>query len=135
MDVHIRNVRFMKPFYVYLLRCADGSYYCGHTDNLDMRMQQHEAGNVGYTSTRKPVVLVWQSEFERREEAIASEQQIKGWSRAKKEALIAGDWDRISELAKSQGDAENDLARDRLALRQAQGERLVAGAEAQGGQR
>ncbi len=95
----------MKPFWVYLLRCADGSYYCGHTDNLDARLQQHEAGNVGYTATRKPVHLVWQDEFEKREEAIAFEQKIKGWTRAKKEALIAGDWNRISELAKSKVDA------------------------------
>jgi acetate kinase len=91
----------MKPFHVYLLRCADSSYYCGHTDNLDMRMQQHHSGDVGYTSTRKPVELVWQGEFETREGALAFEQQIKGWSRAKKEALMAGDWARIQTLAKS----------------------------------
>ena len=91
----------MKPFHVYLLRCADSSYYCGHTDNLDMRMQQHHSGDVGYTSTRKPVELVWQGEFETREGALAFEQQIKGWSRAKKEALIAGDWARIQTLAQS----------------------------------
>ncbi|MBP9714245.1 MAG: GIY-YIG nuclease family protein [Sterolibacterium sp.] len=97
----------MRPFYVYLLRCSDNSYYCGHTDNLDMRMQQHELGNTGYTSTRKPVTLVWHGEFERRETAIGFEQQIKGWSRAKKEALIAGDWARISELAKSKDGDEN----------------------------
>lgn len=91
----------MKPFFVYLLRCSDGSYYCGQTDDLDARMPQHHAGEIGYTSTRKPVELVWQGEFETREGAIAFEQQIKGWSRAKKEALIAGDWDKIQELAKS----------------------------------
>ena len=91
----------MKPFFVYLLRCSDGSYYCGHTDNIETRMQQHDAASTGYTSTRKPVELVWQGEFETREGAIAFEQQIKGWSRAKKEALIAGDWAQIQELAKS----------------------------------
>lgn len=88
-------------FYVYLLRCADASYYCGQTDNIEVRMYQHEVGKVGYTSTRKPVELVWQGEFEKRDEAIAFERQIKGWSRAKKEALIAGDWQKVSELAKS----------------------------------
>ena len=91
----------MKPFFVYLLRCADGSYYGGQTDDLDARMQQHYAGDIGYTSTRKPVELVWQGEFETREGAIAFEQQIKGWSRAKKEALIRGDWDEIKVLARS----------------------------------
>ena len=91
----------MKPFFVYLLRCFDGSYYCGQSDSIEARMQQHYAGEIGYTSTRKPVELVWQGEFETREGAIAFERQIKGWSRAKKEALIAGDWNRIQGLAKS----------------------------------
>ena len=90
----------MLPFYVYLLRCADASYYCGQTDNIDACMQQHEAGEIGYTSTRKPIQLVWQGEFESREGAIAFEQQIKGWSRAKKEALIRGDWDEMKNLAR-----------------------------------
>ena len=89
----------MKPFYVYLLQCADGSYYTGQTDNLEARLQQHEAGQIGYTATRKPVALMWQGEFETREGAIAFEQRIKGWSRAKKEALMAGDWSAIQKLA------------------------------------
>ena len=91
----------MKPFFVYLLRCADASYYCGHTDHLELRLQQHMTATTGYTATRKPLTLVWQGEFEKREEALAFECQIKGWSRAKKEALIAGDWERIKILAKS----------------------------------
>ncbi len=91
----------MKPFYVYMLRCADGSYYTGQTDDLSARLLQHEGGHIGYTSTRKPVELVWQGEFETREGAIAFEQQIKGWSRAKKEALMAGDWERVQALARS----------------------------------
>jgi LAO/AO transport system kinase len=91
----------VKPFYVYMLRCSDGTYYAGQTDDVETRMQQHFAGEIGYTSTRKPVELVWQGEFETREGAIAFEQQIQGWSRAKKEALMAGDWERIKELAKS----------------------------------
>ncbi|PKO61335.1 MAG: rRNA methyltransferase, partial [Betaproteobacteria bacterium HGW-Betaproteobacteria-18] len=99
----------MKPFYVYLLRCADDSYYCGQTDSMDSRLQQHQEGQIGYTSTRKPVELVWQGEFEAREGAIAFEQQIKGWSRAKKEALIAGDWDRIKMLAKSSRSVRAEL--------------------------
>lgn len=106
----------MKPFYVYILQCADQSYYCGHTDDLDARMQQHSFGEDSYTATRKPVKLIWQCEFETREAAIAFEQKIKGWSRAKKEALMAGDWAKIQELAKS---------RSPTRLRQAQPERGV----------
>lgn len=64
-------------------------------------MPQHYAGEIGYTSTRKPVELVWQGEFETREGALAFERQVKGWSRAKKEALILGDWDEIKQLARS----------------------------------
>ena len=92
----------MRPFFVYLLRCADGSYYAGHTDDLEHRVAQHGAGEIeGYTSRRRPVELVWSAETSSREEALASELRIKGWSRAKKEALIAGDWARVSELARS----------------------------------
>lgn len=128
----LRN--YVKPFFVYLLRCADGSYYGGQTDDLDARMQQHYAGEIGYTSTRKPVEPVWQGEFETREGAIAFEQQIKGWSRAKKEALIAGDWNRIQELAKSKVKpvrpelVEGSQSEERL--RQAQPERVGTTADA-----
>ena len=106
----------MKPFYVYLLRCADGSYYAGHTDSIELRMTQHHDGQIGYTATRKPVELVWQGEFETREGALAFEQQIKGWSRAKKDALVVSDWERIRELAKSRPVGTG--------LRQAQPERV-----------
>lgn len=99
----------MRPFFVYLLRCSDSSYYCGHTDNLELRMQQHQAADTGYTATRKPVELMWQGEFETREGAIAFEQQVKGWSRAKKEALIAGNWDKIQALAKSKKAIRREL--------------------------
>ncbi len=118
----------MKPFFVYLLRCADGSFYAGQTDDLDARMHQHAVGLVGYTATRKPVELVWRGEFESREAALAFEQQIKGWSRVKKEALIAGDWDRIKQLAKStptslKADASTSSVFEDQGLRQAQPER------------
>lgn len=121
----------MHPFFVYLLRCSDSSYYCGQTDDIASRLQQHVAGEIGYTSTRKPVELVWQGEFEAREGAIAFEQQIKGWSRAKKEALMAGDWPRIQQLAKSKNTARPEpfdglrtgLVEGLPGLRQAQPER------------
>ena len=93
----------MPPeFWVYLLRCADGSYYAGHTDNLDQRIGEHTSGVCGgYTSTRLPVELVFSQSGPTRIEALSFERQIKGWSRAKKEALIRGDWAEISRLARS----------------------------------
>ena len=111
----------MKPFHVYLLLCRDGTYYAGHTDELDARLLQHQTSDTGYTATRKPVQLVWQGEFESREGALAFEQQIKGWSRAKMEALIAGDWERVQTLARSKQGLDG--------LRQAQPERGIAQAE------
>lgn len=89
-------------FYAYLLRCNDGSYYAGHTDNLDARLAQHQLGLVeNYTASRLPVELVWTEMFATRDEAFAAERRIKGWSRAKKEALISGDWDRLRTLARN----------------------------------
>jgi tRNA/rRNA methyltransferase len=88
-------------FYAYLLRCADGHYYAGHTDDLDTRIAHHQAGAIpGYTQKRRPVTLVWSDRFPERDQAFAAERQIKGWSRAKKEALIRGDWEAISALSR-----------------------------------
>jgi len=88
-------------FWIYLLRCADGSYYTGHTEDLDKRIGEHVAGVCGgYTATRLPVELVWSQECSTRVEALSFERQIKGWGRAKKEALIRGDWNEVSRLAK-----------------------------------
>lgn len=78
--------------FVYMLRCADGSYYVGLTRaGLDKRIGEHAFGRYRncYTFQRRPVVLVWSQEFQRLVDAIACERQIKGWRRAKKEALIA----------------------------------------------
>lgn len=88
-------------FYAYLLRCNDGSYYAGHTDDIDYRLAQHQQGTLGgYTARRRPVVLVWTDTFATRDDAFAAERRIKGWSRAKKEALIVGNWPLISQLAR-----------------------------------
>jgi putative endonuclease len=88
-------------FWVYLLRCADGSYYAGHTDNLEGRLWQHDQGICcEWTRRRRPVEPVWCEAVPTRDEAIAFERRIKGWTRAKKEALIAGDWNRIGWLAR-----------------------------------
>lgn len=88
-------------FWVYLLRCADESYYAGHTDNLEQRVAQHQDGSFeGYTHQRRPVRLVYSQELPSREEALAAEMQIKRWSRQKKESLIQGDWDGLRQAAK-----------------------------------
>ena len=88
-------------FYAYLLRCTDGSYYAGHTEDIDYRLAQHQQGTLGgYTAKRRSVELVWTDMFPSRDDAFAAERRIKGWSRAKKEALIAGDWALISQLAR-----------------------------------
>lgn len=86
---------------MYILRCTDGSYYIGHTDDLDTRVAQHESGFVSsYTRVRRPIKLMFSEEFPTRDEAKERERQLKGWSRAKKEALIAGNWDRLRALAR-----------------------------------
>ena len=87
-------------FWVYMLRCADRSYYTGHTDNLEVRIAKHQLGEVpGYTQTRRPIELVFAEEFSSRTDAFFREQQTKGWSRKKKEALIRGDWAELVRLA------------------------------------
>ena len=89
--------------FVYMLRCNDGSYYVGSAtgDDLTTRIAQHQAGTFGgYTMLRRPVELVWSEHFERITDAIAAERQIKGWGRAKKEALIRQDWASLRRLAK-----------------------------------
>jgi putative endonuclease len=89
--------------YIYMLRCADGSYYIGSAtgQDLSLRVEQHNAGSYqGYTFSRRPVVLVWSEYFDRITDGIAVERQIKGWSCAKKEALIRTDWTTVSELSR-----------------------------------
>ena len=93
-------------FYAYLLRCNDGSYYAGHTDDLDLRIAQHQSGAFGgYTAKRLPVTLVWSEWFQTRDDAFRVERKLKGWSRAKKEAMIARDWALVSQLARGRGRA------------------------------
>ena len=88
-------------FHTYMLRCSDGSYYVGHTDDLEARFGAHQSGLLpGYTQKRRPVTLVWSQDFPERDQAFAAERQIKGWSRAKKEALIRGDWDALQLLSR-----------------------------------
>jgi putative endonuclease len=88
--------------YLYILRCADHSYYVGTTrDELEKRMAEHQAGHFGgYTAKRRPVELVYHQRFDLVTDAIAAERQVKGWRREKKEALIRGDFDALPALAK-----------------------------------
>ena len=86
-----------------MLRCADDSYYVGtsRADDLDTRISQHNQGTFpGYTARRRPVTLIYSAHFDTITDAIASERQVKGWSRAKKEALVRGDSDILPELAR-----------------------------------
>lgn len=90
-----------KPFFTYMLRCSDGSYYVGHTDDLEHRVAQHESAvGSGYTATRQPIQLVWFEGFPTREEAKIVEAQIKKWSRRKKEALIDGKIEELKQAAR-----------------------------------
>ena len=86
---------------LYILCCSDGSYYVGTTrDSLEKRISEHQAGTYdGYTAHRRPVKLAFQQAFERIEDAIAAERQIKGWRREKKAALIRGDYPALPLLA------------------------------------
>ena len=90
------------PFWTYMLHCRGGFFYTGHTDDLDRRIAQHQSGALpGFSRDHLPVYLVWSEEFQTREDAQDVERRIKGWSRAKKIALIRGDWDAIRRLARS----------------------------------
>jgi putative endonuclease len=90
------------PFYVYILRCADGSYYTGHTDQIDRRMAQHGDGTgSAYTSKRRPLDLLWATDCQTREQAFELEKQIQGWSRRKKEALMRGNFEALPGLSRS----------------------------------
>ncbi|HEX3463599.1 MAG TPA: GIY-YIG nuclease family protein [Candidatus Elarobacter sp.] len=93
----------MRHYYVYMLRCGDGRYYVGVTSALETRVAQHQAGLDPwcYTFGRRPVQLVFSATFGTPDEAIFVEKRVKGWSRAKKEALIRGDWDAVRELARA----------------------------------
>jgi predicted GIY-YIG superfamily endonuclease len=98
----MRDIGGGMGFWVYILKCADGSYYTGHTDDLHRRVAQHQTGETGgYTLDTRPVELAFAQEFVTRVEALAGEMQIKGWSRKKKEAMIRGDWNEVSRLARS----------------------------------
>ncbi len=92
----------MKLSYVYILKCADDSYYTGVTSNLNGRLLDHISGIHidSYTYLRRPLSLVYYAEFSDINLAILTEKQIKKWSRAKKEALINNEFEKLPNLAK-----------------------------------
>ena len=86
---------------VYILQCADGTYYVGSADNVAERVKRHNAGDgAEYTARRRPVVLMHSECLSNKAAAVQRERQIKRWSRAKKEALIAGDKNQLRELSR-----------------------------------
>lgn len=92
----------MKTFYVYILECSDKTYYTGITSNLTKRFESHQAGAYkgSYTSSRRPVKLAFYCEFTNPNMAIETEKQIKKWSQSKKKALIAGEYEKLPNLAR-----------------------------------
>ena len=87
---------------MYILECSDGSFYVGSTQNIEVRLEQHQQGQgSNFTSKNLPVKLVYQEEYERIDEAFSREKQIQGWSRAKKLALIHGEFNLLPALSKS----------------------------------
>ncbi len=86
--------------WLYILECSDGSYYTGSTNNLEIRLQQHQKGEgANHTKKRLPVKLVYVEEFDRIDDAFYREKQIQGWRREKKEALINSQHNRLPKLA------------------------------------
>lgn len=94
----------MKSYYLYIAKCADGSYYTGVTNDLERRLAEHNSGkdSGSYTFTRRPVEIVFAYEFNDIRQAIAFEKQVKGWSRKKKEAIIADHWEDLKKLSECQ---------------------------------
>ncbi|MEX1189813.1 MAG: GIY-YIG nuclease family protein [Bacteroidia bacterium] len=94
-----------KTYHVYILKCSDDSYYIGVTNNIVRRMGEYENGQSvkAYTFLRRPLKLVYKKEFRNILKAIAYEKQLKGWRRAKKEALVEGRLKDLVGLAKSHG--------------------------------
>lgn len=91
----------MGQFFVYILRCADGTYYVGSTSDLPGRVETHSAGRgPRFTACRRPIQLAYSEPFDTMTEAREREAQLKRWSRAKKQALIDGDKDELRALSR-----------------------------------
>lgn len=98
----------MKFYYVYILRCADDSFYIGITNDIERRLIEHKKGKTrSYTSSRLPINLEWSLACTNPNEAIKIEKQLKGWSRRKKQALIEENWDNLVEFSKNYAENNN----------------------------
>lgn len=91
----------MKQYYVYILKCSDNSYYTGMTNNIERRLNEHNYGlnKECYTFDKRPIELVFYTEFNDVNQSIAFEKQVKGWSRKKKEAIINNKWEDLKKLS------------------------------------
>ena len=91
---------------MYILKCSDNSYYVGSTKDIELRVKEHNEGRGAYyTSKRTPVELVYFEEFHRIDDAYYREQQVKGWSRKKKEALINGEFEALKRSSECRNDS------------------------------
>jgi predicted GIY-YIG superfamily endonuclease len=90
-------------YYLYMVRCRDASIYAGIAEDVAYRVWEHNAGKIDgcYTQPRRPVQLIYTEEYADRDQAFRRERQLKGWSRAKKEALVKGDLERLRWLSRS----------------------------------
>jgi len=103
--------------WMYILQCADGSYYVGSTKNLELRLAQHQEGKgARYTARRLPVKLVYSEEYERVVDAFNREKQVQNWSRAKREALIKGTPELLPALAKKKFEKNKEVTVGRVEL-------------------
>ena len=100
----------MKQYYVYILKCADNSYYTGMSNDINRRFSEHQNGinKDCYTYNKRPVELVFYTEFNDVNQAIAFEKQVKGWGRKKKEAIINDKWDDLKKLAECQNESNSN---------------------------
>lgn len=88
-------------FYFYIARCSDNSLYCGQTNNLEIRIKEHNSSSVRgakYTKLRKPIKLAYSEKYPTLQEAMKRELQVKKWTKAKKEALVKGDLQLLKKL-------------------------------------
>lgn len=90
--------------YVYILRCSDDSFYVGSSHDIEQRVKAHNDGKAtSFTRSRRSVSLVYSEECKSKVLALHRERQIKKWSRAKKEAIISEDIERLKQLSKHRG--------------------------------
>jgi predicted GIY-YIG superfamily endonuclease len=97
------------PYFVYILKCSDGTYYTGYTGDLLRRLKQHQSGSIprAYTKPRRPVELVWVGEFETKQEARENEKKIKRWNLDRKENLIAEEKNQTAQIFEKEGGKGN----------------------------